>query len=239
MIFQCPWRAALVARRSSRVMEVARELFPLPPYSACFGERHHDLEPHVSRSVQRRRQEKNNWISWSDSAVNSMNAVFGSGSSCGALRPSMAQLASLEHIGAQIRSMGKPDCGAAEALRELCGAQGAPRLYGENTPRAVYQRGCISLPDMGGLVNGADILTGEARDLWCNWRKHLLRPDGRVLDSAAPARPYSDPKLVGNKAEYAHFVAALVDKNLLRLGNYAPHSVGIFSSARRTQRRSA
>ena len=86
-----------------------------------------------------------------------------------------AQLAAVEHVGERVRCMGKPLCTAAEALSELCGAQGVPNLYGEATPRATYQWDCVSLPEMEGLVRDEGLLAGKARELWCDWREHLLR----------------------------------------------------------------
>ena len=216
-------------RAAAGDMQVARELYPLPTISACsIAASHNDLGPSgVSRSVRRRRETKSNWRELANSCVNSLNELFGAGSSGTLHRPSAAQLAAVEHVGERVRCMGKPLCTAAEALSELCGAQGGPDLYGEATPRATYQRDCVSLPEMGGLVRGEALLTGKARELWCDWREHLLRAVPAVGPSL-PARPYSDAKLVENKREYAAFIASLADRGLVRLGEQRRATVGVF-----------
>ena len=217
-------------------MKVARELFPLPAFAACSEACARDTERArvCSRSVQRRLHARDNWRSWADSAVNSMNEVFGAGEHCSTLRPSAAQLAAVDRIGRQVRSMGKPCCTPTEALSALCGAHAGLQLYGEAVPRATYRRGCISLPEMGGVVDGADVLEGHARELWCEWRKHILRQEP-LVDDSVPAKPFSDPALVCDRLEYALFVSELVDRGLAKVGEFGAATVGVFFVAKKAE----
>ena len=122
--------------------------------------------------------------------------------------------------------MGKPTCTRAGAHRELCAAR-RPTLYGGEAPKARCQRDLVSLPSFGGLVDGADLLSGEAREDWCCWKERLLRKTP-LEDPSLPARPYSDPALVGQRWEYARFVGQLCDAGLASIGSAAPASVGVF-----------
>ena len=141
-------------------MRVARELLPLPcPYPGA-------LLP-ADRPGQRRgascriRSEAAQQV-WCNKAVDVLNGLGRSGPfNAFTHRPSAGQLASLEHVVSVVQAAGRPSCTPAEAHRELCGARAG---YEGPAQRARYQRDLVSLPEEGGLVDGAQCLTGEARE---------------------------------------------------------------------------
>ena len=117
------------------------------------------------------------------------------------------------------------------AFKELCGA--CPGYDEEPGPRASYQRDLISLPAVAAEVEGSSCLRGDAHRLWVDWEKaQLLPPEQRQTDGL-PARPYSDPLLVNNKAEYAHFVAQLLRSGMCRITGLRPGTVGVFFVAKK------
>ena len=70
---------------------------------------------------------------------------------------------------------------------------GARAGYDEPAPRAQYQRGLVSLPEMGGLVDGAACLAGEALDFWCRWPERIMRTETASDEGGCRVTPHSDP----------------------------------------------
>ena len=96
---------------------------------------------------------------------------------------------------------------------------------------ASYQKELISLPNVGGSVDGANILSGSAFEYWNNWQATILRKIPARRDTGkVPRAPYSDPALVKSPGLYAEFIA-----NLIRIGvvtlrpRKRKHTVGVFS----------
>ena len=116
-----------------------------------------------------------------------------------------------------------PNTSASDAFHDI----GAARAGYGSAPRAGYQRDLVSLPNDGSLAIGADCLNGQAMDVWCSWRRHLLR-DKPLQDVSLPKRPFTDFALSRNPGEYAHFVHRLLRLGLVELRSYQPATIGVF-----------
>ena len=209
--------AAAVARRlqpsllgaiaSRGTMRVARELLPLPcPYPGVL--------PPADRPGQRRgasciiRVEAAQQV-WCNEAVGAINGLGRSGSfNAFTHRPLAGQLASLEHVVSVVQAAGRPSCAPAEAHRELCGARAG---YEGPAQRARYQRDLVSLPEEGGLVDGAQCLSGEAREYWCRWQERIMQRHaaGAVATSVPDELWVSSPTLTGSTCSSRDSLSAL------------------------------
>ncbi|CAK0841243.1 unnamed protein product, partial [Prorocentrum cordatum] len=161
---------------------------------------------------------------WLSEALHAVNSLYGHGAPRRDLQASCAQLAGIDHVREIIQEAGPPPFSGAAAHAELCSH--LPGYAEDTVRRASYSEGLVSLPTAGGQCDGADCLTGRARELWVGWQKHLLReggpPDGPRL------RPFSDPKLVHCMKTYSRFVGELLSRGLIDLGERTESTVGIF-----------
>ena len=189
------WRIVLDFRL---VMAALRELLPCPrPY--CVEPTALTETPSVWRSVRSRHRRVLHEKVWTNEAVDSLDQLYGTRHVESESQTfSLAQRRSINHIREQISHMGAPTCTATEAVRELCGQRPG---YEDPGPCAPFDRGKISLPNCGGLVDGGDILTGQVLNLWKDWKREIWSPSEH-LDGSLVKR-HSDPKLVRRPRVYA------------------------------------
>ena len=202
-------------------MPVARDVLPLPPM--------HEIDSEVFRRSRGRGRADFDKLGsqevWQQAAVDALNSVAGGASFDSSLTPSSAQRAALAHIGEVVAAAGSPDCTPEDAFSHICSAQAG---YSE-TPakRAQYQRDLLSLPDYGGLVDGAKCLAGDALTYWDCWQERIMQTPSQESDVPA-VTPFTDPALLRAPAEYAWFIDSLARRGLLHVGHRRKHSVGVF-----------
>ena len=128
-----------------------------------------------------------------------------------------------QHVRQVCAEVGPPPLSAAAAFRELCG--GVPGCYGMAEPEARYQRHLVSLPEPCDLCKPAQVLEGDAHDLWVHWQTRLLRSaphDGPCV------RPHSDQTLIRDREAYAQLIGDLSCRGLASVGAEAcPYCRGI------------
>ena len=206
-------------------MPVGRDILPLPMHES--GPNHL-----FSRSRGRGKigiSEFGSRKAWESAAIDTLNLMSGGASFNSEFRPSAGQARAAAHIHEVVSGMGAPDCSPTEAYDAICKARAG--YHDEPVHRARYQREQISLPDKGGLVDGATCLTGSALEYWGRWRERILLPPG---DPGGKRRvvPYCDPGLLKAPSEYAWVVAELASRGLLQVGERAPSTLGLFLCTR-------
>ena len=220
-----------------------KELFPCPapfPEARAFD---HAALGVCSRSVRSRLRSRLGRQEWGNSAVQTLNEVYGSrpGDPLPSALPSAAQAAALSGVRRAFDDLPKAACmDSAAAFDVMCGCSAG---YGTPTPatRAKYRREKLSLPPPGiTLARPSEHLRGEALDAWCRWRHVLLRSpverNAEVARDGVP-EPFTDPALKKRPTEYARFLAALVERGIVqvsaalltcRLSSIAVNGVGRF-----------
>ena len=102
-------------------VSVAKELFPCPLPFPDVAQFDHESIQHCSRAVRSRLRSNLANQEWANSAVGSLNEIYGRGGKPPA-RPSAAQEASLSRIRASFSQMPKAECmDSAAAFNVLCG----------------------------------------------------------------------------------------------------------------------
>ena len=225
-------------------MGVPRELFPCPlPFPEIKGD-HHLGE--LSRSVRSRVRSRQGAQAWANSAVETLNDVYGRPPADGTSLPSSsppaglsaAQRAGLDQIRSTYESLPRPECmDTAAAFNALCSGRAG---YSDPVPapRARYHPGAqISLPThVAAHAQAGSHLRGEALHAWCNWREVLLRTpaerDAALAANGVP-EPHTDENLRRRPRNYARFLGQLLDCGIIRLGRFAKPSV-FFSCTKKT-----
>ena len=129
---------------------VSKELFPCPLPSPGVGAFDHAAVKSCSRSVRSRMRSRLANQEWANSAVRTLNEVYGNPSPAPS-RASAGQEAALQRIRDSFEEIPKAECmDSAAAFDVLCGG-----LAGYDSPsasqatRAKYRRDSVSLPPQG------------------------------------------------------------------------------------------
>ncbi|CAK0825147.1 unnamed protein product, partial [Prorocentrum cordatum] len=170
-----------------------------------------------------------------NSAVECLNEMYG----CPVNAPpglgeSLAQRRSVEILADVYRAMPPPPCTAAQALSELGGSRPG---YADSDPRRNFQPDLVSLPSVGGLADGEQVLSGQALERWRSVST-TLRPESSGSSTSANAliRPYSDLSLVKDQVRYSNFVMQMLEAGLVTTRAERPATVGIFFVAKKDGR---
>ena len=212
---------------------ISKELLPCPLPFPGVGAFDHAAVKSCSRSVRSRLRSRLANQEWANSAVQTLNEVYGH-SSPAPPRASAGQEAALQRIRATFEEVPKAECmDSAAAFNVLCGG-----LAGYDSPsasqatRAKYRRDSVSLPPKGcAHAKPCEILTGEALEAWCDWREVLLRSPAErdeAIQRDGNVDPFTDPALLKKPSEYAYFLSTLAERGVVNFGRYKAASVGIF-----------
>ena len=212
--------------------ERQRGIFPLP-----LPPRETAVDPHLSRTCQRRSQSRQHVDDWLCEMVVSLNSMYLGqefmADQSASFRPSMSQRLCLERMRTAILRMGKPpeDLTGAGAFQELRANLG----YSGDTPASLadFQMDKVSMPGAGGVPSSLNSILGppEAQKVLEVLRNKMVSPGDvktRKLQSGLKA-PYFDPVLKSGSATYVEFLHRLRSSNLIEFRTEARERVGIFT----------